>query len=214
MGKMNSSGLPLGYIFIHSNGTGCKGAKENLLQQFFQYFMDTWKIKPVVTLCDKDCSEINALRGVFPSAKLQLCFWHVLRALKERLKILKQRPGFYNVQEAIDEFEWIDHTFVPIMQLSKEEVRAYQVHFLHLKLIMPPKLAAQDCESHSYLSYASSHPHPTRSNCADYDQDPSPDPNDRTPYSCQPHESTNCAVYRRAGNTTRPIAPRCQVGVQ
>jgi hypothetical protein len=110
--------------------TGAEGVKENLLQQFFQYFVDTWKIKPVVTLCDKDWSKINALRAVFPSAKLQLCFWHVLRALKEQLKILKWQPGFYNVEEAIQEFNWIAQTFVPIKQLTKAQVKHTPIHNL------------------------------------------------------------------------------------
>jgi hypothetical protein len=109
-------------MFIHSDGKGDEGAKENLLRQFFQYFVDKWKLKAVVTLCDKNWSEINALRAVFPEAKLQLCYWHVLRAIKERMKILKRQPGPYHVEDAIAEFPWIDPTFMPIKQLSPQQV--------------------------------------------------------------------------------------------
>lgn len=119
---MNGSGLPLGYMFIHSDGKGNEGAKEHLLHQFFQYFVDKWKIKALVTLCDKNWSEINALRAVFPAAKLQLCYWHVLRAIKERLKILKRQPGHYDMAEAMAEFPWIDATFIPLKQLSTQQV--------------------------------------------------------------------------------------------
>ena len=73
-------------------------------------------VDPEYTLTDKDWSEINAMRIVWPSAKHQLCFWHALRALKQRLAKLAERPGAYNAEEAHKEFEFIDPTFVPVAQ--------------------------------------------------------------------------------------------------
>ena len=122
MGEAYGSGLPLGYIFIHSDGEGDTGAKERLLTQFFGHFVNTWQIKPIVTLCDKDWSEINALKNAFPGVKIQLCYWHALRAVKERLKILKRQPGKYDVHRARDELDWIDPSFVPVKELSDEQV--------------------------------------------------------------------------------------------
>ena len=40
---------------------------------------------------DKDCSEINAFSTVFPDAKHQLCYWHVLRAIKQHLVVLQHQ---------------------------------------------------------------------------------------------------------------------------
>lgn len=76
-------------------------------------------MQPIATLSDKDWSEINAFCKVFPQAKHQLCFWHCLDAIKKRLAILRRRPAYYDVDQAIHEFEFIDKNFVPIAQ-SKE----------------------------------------------------------------------------------------------
>jgi hypothetical protein len=84
-----------------------------------KHFKGTWNIEAKVTLTDKDLSEINAFRGIYPEAKHQLCFWHCLRALKKRLSILRRGPTFYNVEEAKREFEFVDVKFVPRGQ-SKE----------------------------------------------------------------------------------------------
>ena len=73
-------------------------------------------VNPEYTLTDKDWSEINAMQLVWPSAKHQLCFWHALRALKQRLAKLAERPGAYNAEEAHNEFEFIDPTFLPVAQ--------------------------------------------------------------------------------------------------
>ncbi|KAG6818479.1 hypothetical protein H0H92_002708, partial [Tricholoma furcatifolium] len=76
-----------------------------------------WNLKPIITLTDKDFSEINAFQNVFPDAKHQLCFWHCLRALRTRFAILRRKPRHYNVLEAKREFpEFIDEEFVPLGQ--------------------------------------------------------------------------------------------------
>jgi transposase-like protein len=90
-----------------------RGAKADFIVEFLRYFKQR-AIKPAITLTDKDFSEINAFRATFPDAKHQLCFWHVLRAVKTRLSILRRRPAFYNVEDFINEFgEKVDKNFVP-----------------------------------------------------------------------------------------------------
>jgi hypothetical protein len=82
------------------------------------HIKDTWNIHAIITLTDKDLSEINAFREVYPDAKHQLCFWHCLRAIKTRLSILRRRPKYYDVKEAKKEFDWIDEAFVPLAQVK------------------------------------------------------------------------------------------------
>ncbi len=72
------------------------------------------------TLSDKDITEITAFLAELP-AKYQLCFWHCLRAIKVRLAVLTRHPALYNEEEAFGEFNWIDRTFVPVNQMSKED---------------------------------------------------------------------------------------------
>ena len=61
------------------------------------------------------------MRSVWPYAKHQLCFWHGLRAVKQRLSKNKDPPAKYNVEDAIEEFPFIDPFFVPFMQQSPEK---------------------------------------------------------------------------------------------
>ncbi|KAF5347071.1 hypothetical protein D9758_011667 [Tetrapyrgos nigripes] len=70
-------------------------------------------LTPIITLSDKDTSEINALQQEFPEAKHQLCYWHAEHAVKTHLSILHCAPTPYNVDQAQSEFPWIDKDFVP-----------------------------------------------------------------------------------------------------
>jgi len=67
-------------------------------------------------LSDKNFSEINVYSNVFPSAKHQLCFWHCLRAVKKRLTVSHLQPGFYNIRQAENEFQFIEKYFLPLAQ--------------------------------------------------------------------------------------------------
>ncbi|EGO04979.1 hypothetical protein SERLA73DRAFT_44838 [Serpula lacrymans var. lacrymans S7.3] len=115
LGKVYGSGLPLGYILIQSNGSKL-GGKEKLLCQFLKCLKNNWDLQILITLSDKDWTEINALRAEFPEAKHQLCFWHALRAIKQRLAILRCMPAFYDANIAHLKFHWIDQNFVPLAQ--------------------------------------------------------------------------------------------------
>ena len=95
------------------------GNKELALAAWLRYFRDEWNINARVTHSDKDHSEMNALSSVFPDAKHQLCYWHVLRAIKKRLSVLRHQPAPYNVMQAVSEFPFISNTFLPVMQRSQ-----------------------------------------------------------------------------------------------
>ena len=56
------------------------------------------------------------MHAVWPNAKHQLCFWHALRALKQRLAKNKDTPAPYDGDAAHQLFEFIDPTFVPVGQ--------------------------------------------------------------------------------------------------
>ncbi|KAG8942368.1 hypothetical protein FRC03_003274 [Tulasnella sp. 419] len=118
LGEAYGSGLPLGYIFIKSTGEGEENAKRGILEQFLKYFRDEWKLEVKFTLSDKDKSEIGACCCVFPEGKHQLCFWHCLRAIKTRLSILRRQPAYYNITQATQEFDFIEHDFLPLAQQS------------------------------------------------------------------------------------------------
>lgn len=115
----------MGYLLIQSDGTGPTGAKERLITQFLQYIKEKWNIHAAFTHSDKDPSEINAMGNMFSDAKHQLCFWHSVKAVKTRLSVLRRTPGYYNVEDARTEFNWIDKDFVPIAQLNGNFVSVF-----------------------------------------------------------------------------------------
>jgi hypothetical protein len=61
-------------------------------------------------LSDKDLSEINAFCTKIPLAKHQLCYWHAIRYLEERLAENKP-PAKYDPRNAYQIFEFIDPTW-------------------------------------------------------------------------------------------------------
>jgi hypothetical protein len=73
---------------------------------------DHYQVYPVFTHVDKDMAEIGMLRQVW-SAKVQLCWWHLRKAVRERLGKSKLTTSPYNVQRARQEYTFIDPTFIP-----------------------------------------------------------------------------------------------------
>ena len=116
---MLGEGLPLSYLFITTEANAAPHTKQNALIEWFKA-LRLLEITPRFTMSDKDQSEINALREVWPDAKHQLCFWHTLRAIKRRLS-QNEPPGLYNALEANAKFKEIDLGFVPLGQMSTEE---------------------------------------------------------------------------------------------
>ena len=64
------------------------------------------------TLSDKDPSEINACRLSVSQAKHQLCYWHGITYIEERLAKDKP-PAAYDPRNAHAIFDFIDPTWAP-----------------------------------------------------------------------------------------------------
>lgn len=73
-------------------------------------------VEPEFVLTDKDQSEINAVHAVWPQSKHQLCFWHTLHAIKQRLSQNKSTPAFYAATDAMKSFNFINKSFLPQSQ--------------------------------------------------------------------------------------------------
>ena len=72
------------------------------------------------TLSDKDPSEINACRISVSKAKHQLCYWHSIRYIEERLAQDKP-PAAYDPRKAHNVFDFIDPTWAPGVTHDVEE---------------------------------------------------------------------------------------------
>ena len=123
-------GVPLSYLLIQTTNEAAKGAKERVLTSWLNSIRNLG-IYPEFILTDKDQSEINAVGHVWPNAKHQLCFWHALRAIKQRLVKTKALPAHYNTVMAHTIFNFIDPAFLPQAQRDKND----KVFFFVLNMI-------------------------------------------------------------------------------
>ena len=122
---MLGEGLPISYLFVVTNSEAPPHTKEKVLINWM-LALKAHGIRPEFTLSDKDQSEINALHHVWPTAKHQLCLWHMLRAVKRRLANSQETPAFYGSVEASQNFEFIDPEFRPLGQMGMmDQVCAY-----------------------------------------------------------------------------------------
>ncbi|KAK1233880.1 hypothetical protein PQX77_002933 [Marasmius sp. AFHP31] len=130
LGEVYGSGCPLGYLLIQSspNHAEWEDGKQRYLEALLSYFHKKWSPRVVVTLTDKDHAEINAFHHCFPEAKHQLCFWHCLHAVKTHLFILRRRPAHYNPINAKADFSFVDPDFVPISQLTSQQVASADMY--------------------------------------------------------------------------------------
>ena len=87
MTELDGAGIPLGYCFVWTSSGDVKapGALHGILAQFLQGFRERG-LSPSFFGTDKDPSEISAIGEVWPGAKIQLCHWHINRALKTKLR--------------------------------------------------------------------------------------------------------------------------------
>ena len=116
MADMLGEGLPLSYLFVVTNADAPAHTKETVLVNWMEA-LKACGITPEFTLSDKDQSEINALSRVWPTAKHQLCLWHILQAVKRRLANNRELPASYRSMDATQMFEFIDPEFLPLGQM-------------------------------------------------------------------------------------------------
>lgn len=91
LAELDGTGIPLAYCFIQtmpSEDGKCSatpGALTSILSQVLSY-LKALRIQPSFFGTDKDRSEIAAVRQVWPHVSHQLCYCHVKRAIRSKLK--------------------------------------------------------------------------------------------------------------------------------
>ena len=91
LAEVDGTGVPLAYCFlgVTPSADGVRradaGALTHILEQFLRRIRSAG-FSPTFFGMDKDASEIAAVKLVWPEATLQLCYWHVKRAVRTKLK--------------------------------------------------------------------------------------------------------------------------------
>jgi hypothetical protein len=88
--EVNGTGFPLAYLFLENNGN-CSGLiRTDVIAQFLIEIRLRKHIEPKFFLTDKDFAQISAAQRAWPSIKIQLCRWHMQRAIETKLKDSKK----------------------------------------------------------------------------------------------------------------------------
>jgi hypothetical protein len=86
--------------------------RTNALEAWTKVLREKYGVMPKFMHSDKDMAEIGMCQNVWPEAKVQLCWWHIRRAVRTRLRgNLPTSP--YNVRRAHKEYAFIENTFYP-----------------------------------------------------------------------------------------------------
>jgi hypothetical protein len=121
-GEANGQSLPLGFIFTTmTDGSASAGAKQRMLVEALAW-LSVRCPNIMFTLSDKDPSEIKACRISLPKAKHQLCYWHGIKYIEERLAEDKP-PASYDPRNAHGVFDFIDPTWAP--GVTRDDIEEY-----------------------------------------------------------------------------------------
>lgn len=95
LAEVDGTGVPIAYTFAKPTGAKVANTSAPLTKLLFILLQRVRQagFLPSFFGCDKDTAEIVAIKSVFPLVKVQLCYWHVLRAMKQKLAANKQTAG-------------------------------------------------------------------------------------------------------------------------
>lgn len=121
LGEYDNAGFPLTYCLLSTAEALEIGKRKKALNAWASVLRDKYGIIPIFADTDKDMAEIGMLRDVWILIKIQLCWWHLRKAVRERLAKNKLSTTPYNAKHARAEFGFIDITFTPAGRADPHE---------------------------------------------------------------------------------------------
>lgn len=113
LGEFDNAGFPLSYCLLSTATSIEIGKRTTALRKWATCLRDKYSVVPRFVHVDKDMVEISMSKSVWPMAKIQLCYWHLRKAVRERLSKSKLATTPYKVARAHKEFSFIDVAFKP-----------------------------------------------------------------------------------------------------
>ena len=106
MGVIDGTAFPISYLLVSA---GKNRPITRILMGWFTALKEYGMNNVKIFLTDKDMAQINAAISIWPNAHIQLCLWHVKRAVEQHLSSKKQILRIrYNAQEAYNQCSVID----------------------------------------------------------------------------------------------------------
>ena len=104
LGEYDNAGFPLAYCLLSTAESLEINKRTTALIAWATTLRDKYGVYPVFTHIDKDMAEISMLRSVWINGKIQLCWWHLRKAVRERLAKGKLSTTPYDALQAQSEF--------------------------------------------------------------------------------------------------------------
>jgi hypothetical protein len=112
MGEYDNAGFPLTYCLLSTATAIDLGKRKKALAAWSKCLRDKYSIHPIFVHTDKDMGKIGSSQEVW-EAKINLCWWHLRRAVRTRLAKAKLSSTPYNIDQAVGEFNFISADFIP-----------------------------------------------------------------------------------------------------
>ncbi|KAF9021704.1 hypothetical protein BDZ89DRAFT_1163620 [Hymenopellis radicata] len=113
MGEHDNAGFPLAYCLLTTATAVEQGKRTSALEAWATILRDRYGIIPQFVHLDKDMAEIGMAKRVWSLAKILICWWHLNRAVGQRLANEKLSTTPYRAKAAHMCFPFIDPEFVP-----------------------------------------------------------------------------------------------------
>ena len=113
MGEYDNTGFPLMYCLLSTAEALEIRKRKKALNNWAAVLQDRYGIIPIFTHTDKDMAKISMLCDIWLSVKIQLCWWHLRKAVQEQLSKNKLSKTPYNAKRACLEYAFIDTSFIP-----------------------------------------------------------------------------------------------------
>jgi hypothetical protein len=109
---VDGTGFPVSYLFL---ATGKNRPVTRVITNWFEA-LKTKRLGNIQTVyTDKDLAQINAAQATWPDVNIQLCLWHVKRAVEQKLSSRAGQQSRYNPQDAHRLCSIIDAAWQPIV---------------------------------------------------------------------------------------------------
>lgn len=121
LGEYDNTGFPLSYCLLSTVAATEIGKRTKALTAWVTVLRDKYGVIPQFVHVDKDMAEIGSCRKTWLQAKIQLCWWHLRKAVRTRLQLAKLSTTQYNIERARSEFGFISTQFQPTSKADAKE---------------------------------------------------------------------------------------------
>jgi len=137
IGQSDGAGFALAYLLINSSTKKIDGIRTNILAEFFNQLQNRGLKYLQFFLSDKDFAQITAAQSIWSNIKIQLCLWHIKKALKKKLADnTPPKTINYSSYSAHEAFNFIDIEFYPSIYDKKKRKKILSF----TQKILDPKL--------------------------------------------------------------------------